>query len=72
MIHKYKLNGFNIVLDVNSGGVHLVDDMTYDLLDLIQPPFFADSLRLALLIVLICFIFLPSIGMCGTPPQNSF
>ncbi|MBO5571395.1 MAG: thioether cross-link-forming SCIFF peptide maturase [Ruminococcus sp.] len=39
MIHKYKLNGFNIVLDVNSGGVHLVDDMTYDLLDLIQPPF---------------------------------
>lgn len=39
MIHKYKLNGFNIVLDVNSGGVHLVDDMTYDLLDHIQPPF---------------------------------
>ncbi len=39
MIHKYKLNGFNIVLDVNSGGVHLVDDMTYDLLDLIEPPF---------------------------------
>ena len=39
MIHKYKLNGFNIVLDVNSGGVHLVDDMTYDLLDLVEPPF---------------------------------
>ena len=42
MIHKYKLNGFNIVLDVNSGGVHLVDDMTYDLLDLIEPPFEAE------------------------------
>ena len=45
MIHKYKLNGFNIVLDVNSGGVHLVDDMTYDLLDLIEPPFEAKCPR---------------------------
>lgn len=33
MIHKYKLNGFNIVLDVNSGAVHLVDDVVYDILD---------------------------------------
>ena len=39
MIHKYKLNGFNIVLDVNSGCVHLVDELTYDLLDIIEPPF---------------------------------
>ncbi len=40
MIHKYKLNGFNIVLDVNSGGVHIVDELTYDLLDNIEPPFY--------------------------------
>ena len=39
MIHKYKLGGFNIVLDVNSGGVHIVDDLTYDMLDNIEPPF---------------------------------
>ena len=39
MIHKYKLNCFNIVLDVNSGGVHIVDELTYDLLDNIEPPF---------------------------------
>ena len=39
MIHKYKLGGFNIVLDVNSGGVHVVDDLTYDMLDNIEPPF---------------------------------
>ncbi len=39
MIYKYKLNGFNIVLDVNSGGVHIVDDLTYDLLDNVFPPF---------------------------------
>ena len=31
MIHKYKLGGFNIVLDVNSGGVHLVDEITYNI-----------------------------------------
>ncbi|MBQ1463531.1 MAG: thioether cross-link-forming SCIFF peptide maturase, partial [Ruminococcus sp.] len=39
MIHKYKLGGFNIVLDVNSGGVHIVDELTYDLLDNVEPPF---------------------------------
>lgn len=33
MIHKYKLNGYNIVLDVNSGAVHIVDDLAYDVLD---------------------------------------
>lgn len=33
MIHKYKLNGYNIVLDVNSGAVHVVDDLAYDILD---------------------------------------
>ena len=39
MIHKYKLNGYNIVLDVNSGGVHVVDELTYDMLDNVSPPF---------------------------------
>lgn len=32
MIHQYKLNGYNIVLDVNSGAVHIVDDLFYDML----------------------------------------
>lgn len=32
MIHQYKNNGYNIVLDVNSGAVHIVDDITYDLI----------------------------------------
>lgn len=39
IIHKYKLRGFNIVVDTNSGGVHLVDDVVYDLLDHTEPPF---------------------------------
>lgn len=30
MIHMFKNNGFNIVLDVNSGCVHVVDDIAYD------------------------------------------
>ena len=38
MIHKFKARDINIVLDVNSGGVHVVDDAAYDILDLIQPP----------------------------------
>lgn len=33
MIHKYKMNGYNIVLDVNSGSIHSVDEVVYDLLD---------------------------------------
>ncbi len=33
MIHKYFLNDKYIVLDVASGSVHLVDELTYDLLD---------------------------------------
>lgn len=33
MIHKYQLNGYNIVLDVNSGAVHVVDKLFYALLD---------------------------------------
>lgn len=41
MIHKFKAKDINIVLDVNSGGVHIVDDVTYDLLDLVEPPFAA-------------------------------
>lgn len=33
MIHKYSMNGINIVLDVNSGAVHVVDDIVFDILD---------------------------------------
>ena len=30
MIHQYRNNGYNIVLDVNSGSVHVVDPVVYD------------------------------------------
>ena len=32
MIHQYKLGGYNIVLDVCSGGLHVVDDLSYDII----------------------------------------
>lgn len=32
MVHQYKSNGYNIVLDVNSGCVHVVDDLAYDVI----------------------------------------
>ena len=32
MIHQYKLGGYNIVLDVCSGSVHVVDDVAYDVI----------------------------------------
>ena len=32
MIHQYKLNGYNIVLDTYSGSVHVVDDLAYEII----------------------------------------
>ena len=36
MIHQYKSNGYDIVMDVNSGAVHIVDDVTYDVVALYE------------------------------------
>ncbi|TCT16778.1 uncharacterized protein EDC18_10173 [Natranaerovirga pectinivora] len=36
MIHQYKSNGINIVLDVCSGSIHIVDDMVYDIIGLFE------------------------------------
>lgn len=32
MVHQYRNNGYNIVLDVNSGSVHVVDDVVYEVI----------------------------------------
>ncbi len=34
MLHLYKSNGYNIVIDVNSGCVHSVDDVAYDIMEM--------------------------------------
>lgn len=33
MVHKFSLYGTNIVVDVNSGAVHVFDDITYEILE---------------------------------------
>ncbi len=38
MIHKFKQAGYNILLDVNSGAVHVPDDCAFDMLDFISAP----------------------------------
>ena len=34
MVHQYKLNGYNIVMDTASGSVHTVDEVAYDIISL--------------------------------------
>ena len=36
MVHQYKLNGYNIVLDTCSGSVHVVDDVAYDIISMYE------------------------------------
>ena len=36
MIHQYKLGGYNVVLDICSGAVHVVDDVAYDIIGLFE------------------------------------
>ena len=36
MIHKYTLNGYRIVLDTNSGAVHIFDEAPYEMLDYLE------------------------------------
>jgi len=33
LIHQYKSNGLNIVMDVNSGSIHITDDIVYDMIE---------------------------------------
>ena len=36
MIHKFSMNGYNMVLDVDGGSVHILDDVAYELVDLYE------------------------------------
>jgi len=37
VIHQYKNNGYNIVMDIASGSVHVVDDVVYDAIAMLEP-----------------------------------
>lgn len=34
MVHQYKLNGYNIIIDEGSGSVHSVDEVAYDMIEM--------------------------------------
>ena len=36
MIHQYKLGGYNVVLDVCSGAIHVVDEVAYDIIEMFE------------------------------------
>ena len=36
MVHQYRSNGYNIALDVDSGSVHIVDDLVYEVIGLLE------------------------------------
>ena len=36
MVHLYRSNGYNIVLDSDSGSVHVVDDLAYDIIGMYE------------------------------------
>ena len=36
MIHSYKMKGYNIIIDQNSGCVHSVDEVAYDIINMFE------------------------------------
>ena len=52
MIHKYSMNGYNIVMDTNSGAVHIFSDAAFAILDYLDdyvpdepPEYMIDKLK---------------------------
>lgn len=44
-IHKFKQNGLCLLLDINSGAVHVIDDMIYDIMDVFNGQNDAETMR---------------------------
>ncbi|MCI9142854.1 MAG: thioether cross-link-forming SCIFF peptide maturase [Lachnospiraceae bacterium] len=54
MIHQFKNNGYNIVMDINSGSIHVVDEIVYDMIQVVETLVNegirdADTIRMAVL-----------------------
>ncbi len=56
MIHCYQNNGVNIVMDVESGGVHVVDDLTYRLIPALEPVFMREHTKEEVLSAAFCVL----------------
>ena len=51
MVHVYQNNGYNIALDVNSGCVHVVDDIVYELIPVLEDAVLKKSAREEILVL---------------------
>ena len=49
MIHQYILNGYHIILDVNSGSIHVTDEKAYDAIRMTDEGMNPEQIRQALL-----------------------
>ncbi len=43
VIHQYKMNGMNLVIDVNSGAIHLFDECSYEFIELLNQKYSEDE-----------------------------
>ena len=64
LIHRYQSNGYNIVLDINSGCIHLVDLVTYEVLPFMEEGLseqeIVDKLKISILRLISVLLF-PSV-----------
>ncbi len=45
LVHRYKNNGYNIVLDINSGCIHVVDELVYEVIGLMDQGFGKEEIQ---------------------------
>ena len=50
MIHQYKLNDYNIVLDTCSGSIHAVDEVAYDIIAMFKDETKENIIRLIIVL----------------------
>ena len=72
MVHQYKLNGYNIVLDTCSGSVHSVDEVAYDIISMYKNFDKEDIVALAKEMKMkVGIIINPNQGLRTTPDELS-
>ena len=71
MIHQYKSHGYNIVMDVNSSAVHVVDDVVYDMIPVYEKQEDKEAIFDAVDTVKLCLeTFIPMIATMTVRKDN--
>lgn len=71
MVHQYRNNGYNMVLDVNSSSVHVADDVTYDVLEMRNAGKTTEQIREALAVKYTLEAVLEALEECDTLEKES-